>query len=139
MNNSWNNLASNRAFIEYVSYALYQVFQIYSSIVSSRILNTWLWIRNIIRIINLYMKTYIYLFKVSNRNTRKRCEICSKLTIKTTKQSQEGHSGVFIVNFKHILHFFSSVSIVDLNRQIFAGFLWLWHFQSVNRNVWIKE
>ena len=24
----------------------------------------------------------IYLFKVNNRNTRKRCEICSKLTIK---------------------------------------------------------
>ena len=25
----------------------------------------------------------IYLFKVNNRNTRKRCEICLKLTIKT--------------------------------------------------------
>ena len=25
----------------------------------------------------------IYLFKINNRNTRKRCEICSKLTIKT--------------------------------------------------------
>ena len=25
----------------------------------------------------------IYLFKLNNRNTRKRCEICSKLTIKT--------------------------------------------------------
>ena len=25
----------------------------------------------------------IYLFKVNNRNTRKRCEICSKLVIKT--------------------------------------------------------
>ena len=29
----------------------------------------------------------IYLFKVSNRNTRKRCEICSKLTLKTPKWS----------------------------------------------------
>ena len=27
----------------------------------------------------------IYLFKVNNRNTRKRCEICSKLTIKNTR------------------------------------------------------
>ena len=26
----------------------------------------------------------IYLFKVNNRNTRKRCKICSKLTIKTS-------------------------------------------------------
>ena len=28
----------------------------------------------------------IYLLKVNNRNTRKRCEICSKLTIKTPAQ-----------------------------------------------------
>ena len=26
-----------------------------------------------------------YLFKANNRNTRKRCDICSKLTIKTPK------------------------------------------------------
>ena len=30
----------------------------------------------------------IYLFKVNNRNTRKRCKICSKLIIKTSKQCQ---------------------------------------------------
>ena len=28
----------------------------------------------------------IYLFKVNNRNTRTRCEICSKLTIKTPER-----------------------------------------------------
>ena len=28
----------------------------------------------------------IYLFKVNNRNTRKRCEICSKSTIKTPER-----------------------------------------------------
>ena len=28
----------------------------------------------------------IYLLKVNNRNTRTRCEICSKLTIKTLEQ-----------------------------------------------------
>ena len=28
------------------------------------------------------MKTGIYLLKVNNKNTRTRCEICSKLTIK---------------------------------------------------------
>ena len=27
-----------------------------------------------------------YMFKVNNRNTRTRCEICSKLTIKTPKR-----------------------------------------------------
>ena len=30
----------------------------------------------------------IYLFKINNRNTRKRCEICSKSTIKTTERRQ---------------------------------------------------
>ena len=30
----------------------------------------------------------ICFFKVSNRNTRKRCEICSKLTTKTSKRHQ---------------------------------------------------
>ena len=29
-----------------------------------------------------------YMFKVNNKNTRKRCEICSKLTIKTPEQRQ---------------------------------------------------
>ena len=38
------------------------------------------------------------MFKVNNRNTRTRCEICSKLTIKTWCY------GVFIVNFEHISH-----------------------------------
>ena len=28
----------------------------------------------------------IYLFKVNNRNTRERCEVCSKLTIKTPER-----------------------------------------------------
>ena len=47
--------------------------------------------------------TNIYLFKVSNRNTRKWCEICSKLTLKT---SELRDFTVFIVNFEHILHLF---------------------------------
>ena len=46
----------------------------------------------------------IYLLKVNNRNTRKRCEICSKLTIKIPERRQWRRSGIFIVNFEHILH-----------------------------------
>ena len=41
-------------------------------------------------------------FKINNRNTRTRCEICSKLTIKTPERLQLRHSGVFIVTFEHI-------------------------------------
>ena len=47
----------------------------------------------------------IYLFEV-NRNTRKRCEICSKLTIKTPERRHRRRSGVFIVTFEHDLHLF---------------------------------
>ena len=44
----------------------------------------------------------VYLFKITNRNNRKRYEICSKFTIKTPERRQWCRSGVFIVNFKHI-------------------------------------
>ena len=42
------------------------------------------------------------MLKVNNRNTRARCEICSKLTIKTPKRRHWRRSGVFIVNFEHV-------------------------------------
>ena len=45
----------------------------------------------------------IYLLKVNNINTRTRCEICSKLTIKTPEQRWR-RSGVFTDNFEHISH-----------------------------------
>ena len=44
------------------------------------------------------------MFKVNNKNTKTRCKICSKLTIKTPQQRQWRRSGVFIVNFEHISH-----------------------------------
>ena len=43
-----------------------------------------------------------FMFKIDNRNTRKRSEICSKLTIKILERHQWRHSRVFIVNFEHI-------------------------------------
>ena len=49
------------------------------------------------------MTTYaanIYLFKVNNRNTRKNCEICSKLTIKTPEQRHGCRSNV-VTDFEH--------------------------------------
>ena len=50
------------------------------------------------------------MFKVNNRNTKTRCEICSELTIKTAERRQWGRSGVFLVNFEH------SVSIVNFEQ-----------------------
>ena len=62
----------------------------------------------------------IYLFKVNNKNTREMCEIRSKLTIKTSERLHWRRSGVFIVNFEHILDLFLvflfSFSIVDFEQ-----------------------
>ena len=44
----------------------------------------------------------IYLFKVNNRNTTTRREICSKLTIKTPERHQWRRSGVLIVYFEQV-------------------------------------
>ena len=48
--------------------------------------------------------TVNYIFKVNNRNTSRRCETCSKLTIKTPERRHWRRSGVVIVNFEHISH-----------------------------------
>ena len=58
----------------------------------------------------------IYLFKVNNKNTRKRCEICSKLTIKTPERRHWRRSAVFLVYSEPISHLFFSVSIVDFEK-----------------------
>ena len=57
-----------------------------------------------------------YMFKADNRNTRARCEICSKLTIKTPEQRHWRRSGVFIVNFEHISHLALVFLLLTLNR-----------------------
>ena len=45
----------------------------------------------------------IYLFKVNNRNSRKSCEICSKLTIKAPEQPYfTPFSTVSIVDFEQV-------------------------------------
>ena len=46
-----------------------------------------------------------YLFKINNRNTKKICKICSKLTI-----------NIFVFNFEHIIHAFLVALWLNLNR-----------------------
>ena len=58
----------------------------------------------------------IYMFKVNNRNTRTRLEICLKLVIKTPKRDQWRRSGIFIVSFKHISHLVLVFVLLTLNR-----------------------
>ena len=62
----------------------------------------------------------IYLLKVNNRNTRTRCEICSKLTI-----HQNDDNGVILVSLLLTLNIFtpcSSVSIVNF-QHVIAGWV----------------
>ena len=67
-----------------------------------------------------------FLFKVDNRNAKKMCEILSitsltgnynkltsKLIMKKSKWRRWRRSGIFIDNFEHISHLFSSVSTVE--------------------------
>ena len=62
---------------------------------------------------DLHNPVGIYLLKVNKRNTGTRCEICSKLTIKTPERHQWRRSGVFIVDFEHYFTPCSCVSIVN--------------------------
>ena len=50
-----------------------------------------------------------HVLKVDNRNATKRCEICPKLRINTSELTS---FSCFFVNFEHISHLFSDVSIV---------------------------
>ena len=57
-----------------------------------------------------------YMFKVNNRNTRTRCEICSNLAMKTPERRQWRHSGIFIVNFEHISYLILVFVLLTLGR-----------------------
>ena len=56
-----------------------------------------------------------YMFKVNNRNTRTRYEICSKLTIKIPERHRR-RSGIFIVNFEHISHLVLDFLLLTLSK-----------------------
>ena len=57
-----------------------------------------------------------YMFKVSNKNTRTRRDICSKLTTKTLERRHKLRSGVFIVNFEHTSHLVLVFLIVNFKQ-----------------------
>ena len=58
----------------------------------------------------------IHLFKVNSRSTRQRCEICSKLTVKTPERRLWRRSCVFIVSFEHISYLFLVFLLLVLSK-----------------------
>ena len=69
-----------------------------------------------------YFPTVNYMFKVNNRNTRIRCEICSKSIIKTPERCRWHRSDIFIVDFEHISHLVLVFLLLTLSRQMLPGF-----------------
>ena len=67
-----------------------------------------------------YSQSAITYSKLTIETPEQRCEICSELTIKPPKRHHWRRFGGFIVNFEHILHLCSSVSIVNFE-QVNAG------------------
>ena len=57
-----------------------------------------------------------YMFKVNNRNTRTRCEICSKLTKNISKRRHWRRSGMFNFNFEHISQLVLMFLLLTLSR-----------------------
>ena len=79
-----------------------------------------------------------YLLKANNRNSRKRFEICSELTIKTPERHQWCRPGFFIFNFEHVSHLFSSVSIVVFE-QVNVCWMRCITLQVYGRNPWPRN
>ena len=71
----------------------------------------------------------INLLKVNNRNTRTRCKICSKFNYKDTRW----RSGVFIVNFEHVI-----AGCVVLNQTVTASTLYHICKKQYLRPWWIQ-
>ena len=57
-----------------------------------------------------------YMFKVNNRNTRTRCELFYKLTIKAAKRSHWIRCDVFFVNSEHISNLLLIFLLPNLSR-----------------------
>ena len=57
-----------------------------------------------------------YMFKFNNRNTRTRCEISPKLTIKIPERRHWRRTGIFIVNFEYISRLVLVFILLTLSR-----------------------
>ena len=69
-----------------------------------------------------------------NLNTRKRCEICLELTVKTPERHWR-HPSVFTVNFEHILHLFLVFPLLTL-KKILAGVDRDYHLEHYHYTRW---
>ena len=69
----------------------------------------------------------INIFKVNKENTGTRCEICSKLTIKTPEKCQ---FAISIFKCEHILQLVLVLLKLTLNKQILVGLITGWQLAT---------
>ena len=71
--------------------------------------------RSIIKYLKACLKMF-HMSKSNTRNTRKRCEMLCKFNNENTERRPLRLSGVFIFDFKHILHLFLMFLLFNLNK-----------------------
>ena len=74
--------------------------------------------------------------KLTIETLEQRCEICLKLTIKTPKRRHCRSFGVFIVNFEHFSHLYSSVSVINFENVIVGcqELMWQGKIGTINKD-----
>ena len=83
-----------------------------------------------------FMRSHIpavFLLKANNRNTRTRCEICSKLAINTPERRQWRRCGILIVNFDNISH--HVLLFLSLTLKSYAGWYIGWMRKNIKSNI----
>ena len=76
----------------------------------------------------------IFMLKVNNRNTRKRCVICSKLTMKTPERYHWCRSDSFIIMFEHISRPFLVFLLLTWNTKTLARNWERWAMLELNNS-----
>ena len=107
----------------------------------SWLVSTWRFVQVAREVLTLLFPAGIYMFKVSNSNTRTRCKICLKLPIKTPEQCQWRRSSVFTVNLEHMSHLVLVFLLLTLSSEMPAGLytlksLW-WQGGKLETGKWI--
>ena len=76
--------------------------------------------------------SFHYLLRINDRNTTTRCQICSKLTIKTPKGRQWRRSSVFMVSFEHVSQLALVFLLLTLNKYLATE---IWIYKGVFRTL----
>ena len=76
--------------------------------------------------------SFHYLLRINDRNTITRCQICSKLTIKTPKGRQWRRSSVFMVSFEHVSQLALVFLLLTLNKYLATE---IWIYKGVFRTL----